>query len=156
MKLFTCQHCGQLLYFENTSCERCGRALGFLPEYTDLSALEPEGGLGGPLAAPARRYRACANAAYDACNWQVEADATPTICVSCRHNRTVPDLSVAEQLSRNGASCEFAKNRLIYTMLKLGPASIRPRPRTRARARFRFSGRSAGADGRCAAGDDRA
>ena len=23
MKLFKCQHCGQLLYFENTVCERC-------------------------------------------------------------------------------------------------------------------------------------
>ena len=45
MKLFTCQHCGQLLYFENTACERCGRALGFLPELTNLSALEPEGEL---------------------------------------------------------------------------------------------------------------
>ena len=32
MKLFTCQHCGQLLYFENTRCERCGHALGYLPE----------------------------------------------------------------------------------------------------------------------------
>jgi hypothetical protein len=25
MKLFECRHCGQLLYFENTRCERCGR-----------------------------------------------------------------------------------------------------------------------------------
>ena len=75
MKLFTCQHCGQLLYFENTGCERCGRALGFLPELATLSALEQEGELWRALAAPAKRYRACANAAYDACNWQVEADA---------------------------------------------------------------------------------
>ena len=26
MKLFECQHCGQLLYLENTRCERCGHA----------------------------------------------------------------------------------------------------------------------------------
>ena len=30
MKLFSCQGCGQLLYFENVRCENCGRALGYL------------------------------------------------------------------------------------------------------------------------------
>ena len=104
MKLFTCQHCGQLLYFENTGCERCGRALGFLPELATLSALEPDGELWRALAAPAKRYRACANAVYDACNWQVEADvrgrllrlvpAQPHRARTCRCPRT----------SRSGAS----------------------------------------------------
>jgi hypothetical protein len=58
-----------LLYFENTACERCGRALGFLPELTNLSALEPEGDLWRALAAPGTLYRACANVAYGTCNW---------------------------------------------------------------------------------------
>ena len=31
MKLFECQHCGQLLYFENTRCERCGHRAGLSP-----------------------------------------------------------------------------------------------------------------------------
>jgi hypothetical protein len=119
MKLFTCQHCGQLLYFENTSCERCGRVLGFLPEYMNLSAMEADGVLWRALAAPDRRYRACANAAYDACNWQVEADATSIYCISCRHNRMVPDLSVPDNVAK-WRKLEFAKNRLIYTILKLG------------------------------------
>ena len=119
MKLFTCQHCGQLLYFENTGCERCGRALGFLPELATLSALEQEGELWRALAAPAKRYRACANAIYDACNWQVEADAEGDYCVSCQHNRTVPDLSVAENVAQ-WRKLQLAKNRLMYTILKLG------------------------------------
>jgi hypothetical protein len=42
MQLFECQHCGQLLYFENTRCERCGHDLGYLPESSVLSALEWE------------------------------------------------------------------------------------------------------------------
>jgi hypothetical protein len=44
MKLFECQHCGQLLYFENTRCERCGHVLGYLPDREILSALTSEGG----------------------------------------------------------------------------------------------------------------
>ena len=43
MKLFKCQHCGQLLYFENTYCERCGHTLGFWPETVELLTLEKTG-----------------------------------------------------------------------------------------------------------------
>ena len=51
MKLFKCQNCGQVLYFENTHCEQCGHQLGFLPPAMTLSALEPDGDLWRPLAA---------------------------------------------------------------------------------------------------------
>jgi hypothetical protein len=43
MKLFKCQSCGQLLYFENTSCERCSHRLGYLPQAFTVSAAEPDG-----------------------------------------------------------------------------------------------------------------
>ena len=92
---------------------------GFLPELATLSALEQEGELWRALAAPAKRYRACANAIYDACNWQVEADAEAAYCASCQHNRTVPDLSVAENVAQ-WRKLQLAKNRLMYTILKLG------------------------------------
>ena len=53
MKLFSCQGCGQLLYFENVRCEACGRALGYLTDLTEISALDPiEGGGWTVLAAP--------------------------------------------------------------------------------------------------------
>ena len=35
MKLFQCQNCGQPLYFENTLCESCGLALGYLADARD-------------------------------------------------------------------------------------------------------------------------
>ena len=105
MKLFTCQHCGQLLYFENTGCERCGRALGFLPELATLSALEQEGELWRALAAPAKRYRACANAAYDACNWQVEADSEGRLLRRPAGTTAWCRTSRCPRTSRNGASC---------------------------------------------------
>ena len=46
MKLFACQACGQLLYFENIRCENCGRTLGYLPDLGTLSSLEPGSGGG--------------------------------------------------------------------------------------------------------------
>ena len=39
MKLFKCQYCGQLLYFENDKCEKCGRRLGYIASAETLSAL---------------------------------------------------------------------------------------------------------------------
>lgn len=49
MKLFECQICGQLLFFHNTRCERCGHALGYLPERSLLCALTAEGETAGAL-----------------------------------------------------------------------------------------------------------
>src|ERR1044072_316554 len=103
MKLFKCQHCGQLLYFENTLCERCSHRLGYLPEPNALSALEPEGDAWRALAASDRPYRFCAPAAS---------------CLACRHNRTVPDLS-QEQNLLPWRKLEIAKHRLFYTLLRL-------------------------------------
>ena len=40
MKLFECQNCGQLLYFENTGCERCGHVLGQVREVLEILVWE--------------------------------------------------------------------------------------------------------------------
>ena len=120
MKLFECQNCGQLLYFENTRCERCGHALGYLPEGAVLSALtEEDGGRWRPLIAPEQVYRFCANATHGACNWLVPADGPEAFCRACRHNRTIPDLGLPEHLLR-WRRLEAAKHRLIYGLLRLG------------------------------------
>jgi hypothetical protein len=119
MKLFECQNCGQLLYFENTRCERCGHVLGYLPESAVLSALTAEGGdRWRPLAAPEQVYRLCANATHDACNWLVPAGGPSAFCRACRHNRTIPDLGPPEHLLR-WQRLEAAKHRLIYGLLRL-------------------------------------
>jgi hypothetical protein len=120
MKLFECQHCGQLLYFENTRCERCGHVLGYLPDREILSALASEGGgRWYPLAAPEEHFGFCANAAYDACNWLVPAGGRDTYCRACRLNRTIPNLDVPENLLL-WQSLEAAKHRLVYGLLRLG------------------------------------
>ncbi|MGY4417020.1 hypothetical protein ACVWW4_008756 [Bradyrhizobium sp. LB7.1] len=43
MKLFVCQACDNVLYFENRACERCGHRVAFLPEKETMSAIEPDG-----------------------------------------------------------------------------------------------------------------
>jgi hypothetical protein len=118
MKLFICQHCAQLLYFENTRCEKCGHRLGYLPDATLVSALEPAGNAWQALADPGRPYRFCANAAYDACNWLVPDHSDDVYCKACRHNRTVPDLTCTANL-QPWRKLELAKHRLFYSMLRL-------------------------------------
>ena len=119
MQLFECQQCGQLLYFENTLCERCGHSLGYLPELSVLSALLPEGdGSWRPLVAPDRRSRFCANATHGACNWLVPAAGSKAFCDAYELNRTIPDLRVAGNLPR-WQRLEAAKHRLVYGLLRL-------------------------------------
>ena len=118
MRLFKCQNCGQLLYFENTRCESCGHPLGYLPWAMTVSALEPEGDLFRPLAAPAQPVRLCANAAENACNWLIPADSNATMCAACRHNRTIPDLSVPSNRPR-WQKLEAAKHHMFYSLLRL-------------------------------------
>ena len=73
MKLFRCQHCAQLLYFENYKCEKCGHSLGYIAEAETLSALEPEGDNWRALGFKKKLYRFCSNAQFNVCNWLIEA-----------------------------------------------------------------------------------
>ena len=45
MKLFRCQVCDNIIYFENRTCGRCGHRLGYVPELEIMAALEPGGGV---------------------------------------------------------------------------------------------------------------
>jgi hypothetical protein len=120
MKLFECQSCGQILYFENTRCERCGHILGYLPDRSVLSALTAKGGgRWRPLEVPAEEFRFCANAVHNVCNWLVPAGGMDAFCRACRLNRTIPDLEAAGNLLL-WQRLEAAKHRLVYGLLRLG------------------------------------
>ena len=118
MKLFRCQHCGQVLYFDNVRCEQCGHRLGYMPERTALSALEPDGQSWRPLATPGESRRLCDNAAHDACNWLVPPGSDDRFCTACRHNHVVPNLTLDANLLA-WRKLEWAKHRLFYTLLRL-------------------------------------
>ncbi len=126
MKLFECQNCGQPLYFENTRCEHCFAAVGYLPELGTLSALSEEGPLWRPMIRCEGLFRKCANAQQGACNWLVAADGASQFCVACQHNRTIPDLSNPQNLSR-WRKLEQAKHHLFYSLMRLR-LPLTPRP----------------------------
>ncbi|HET7541456.1 MAG TPA: putative zinc-binding peptidase [Polyangiaceae bacterium] len=126
MKLFTCSACKNVIFFENSQCTRCGHTLAYLADSGVLSALEqPTDGTAGawraldPAVAGAR-YRLCKNyTTYAVCNWAIPEEDEHELCLACRLNETIPDLSAASALA-SWQGLEIAKRRLVYTLLELG------------------------------------
>jgi hypothetical protein len=105
MKLFHCS-CGNALYFESFRCLRCEFDVGYDPMQDDM----------GP---PGRHRKLCANGTrHRVCNWLLPAASTDEFCLSCRLNRTIPDLRTEQNLLHWGLM-ESAKRRLIRTLLAL-------------------------------------
>ena len=69
------------------------------------------------MASPGASYRLCAG--HGACNWLVDAPSADTLCLSCRHNRTIPDPSVEANVLA-WRRIQRAKLRLFYSLLRLG------------------------------------
>ncbi|MGF1560700.1 MAG: putative zinc-binding metallopeptidase [Geminicoccaceae bacterium] len=119
MRLFACDYCGQLLYFENSACVRCGHAQGFDPSRLAMIALQPaDGEVFQSVATPAQSYRYCANAGYAACNWLIPAEDDSAYCQACALNRTIPDLDADNNLD-HWRKIELAKHRLVYALIRL-------------------------------------
>ena len=118
MKLFRCDHCSNVIYFENTVCEQCGHALGYWHAANMMVSLEPDGGAFTAPALPDRRFVYCANAAAGACNWLVahEPGGDP-YCRACRHNGIVPPMDDAAS-REHWQVIERAKKRLFYSLLR--------------------------------------
>lgn len=118
MKLFECHNCGQVLYFENRRCEKCGLALGYLHEMTAMSALTPAGGdRWRPMPEGRDEFRFCANAGHGVCNWLIRVDSPDTFCIACKLNRTVPNLETPGHLAL-WQRLETAKHRMVYGLLR--------------------------------------
>jgi hypothetical protein len=117
LKLFVCQGCGNVVYFENRFCGRCGQRLAFLPERVTLSVIEPRGERWHALAGGPEERVLCANAEYDACNWLTDTGSDERYCRACRHNGTIPDLSEPKNLAA-WRELEIAKHRLFYSLVR--------------------------------------
>ncbi len=97
------------LFFGNDRCIACGREVGFDPERMSVIALDDD-------TAPRR----CRNGVeHGACNWLVEAGAETPYCMSCRLNETIPRLTKPGNRER-WTALEYAKRRLLYSLLALG------------------------------------
>lgn len=122
MKIFHCDHCDQLIFFENVQCVHCERLLAYLPDLEVVGSLDKtaEGLWLSPLErAQGRRYRLCENyTKHNVCNWAIADDETNLLCQSCRLTRVIPDL--ASPANRESwYKLEAAKRRLVYTLVKL-------------------------------------
>ncbi len=122
MKIFHCDHCDQLVFFENTQCVSCGHLLAFLPDLFEIGSLEAAGQQlwQSPLAAARdRTYRLCQNyQTANVCNWAIPSDDGNPLCLSCRLTRLVPDLSQPGN-PEAWYRLEVAKRRLVYNALSL-------------------------------------
>jgi hypothetical protein len=120
MKVFHCDHCGQLLFFENVTCMRCGRALAYVSALREMTSLDrgPDDQWRSPISA--QPLRLCANYTnYNVCNWAVTAEDPDPLCRACRLTRTIPNLSRPGN-DRLWYALEVAKRRLVYTLDQLG------------------------------------
>ncbi|MCO6048860.1 putative zinc-binding metallopeptidase [Mesorhizobium sp. RP14(2022)] len=111
MKLFSCPHCRNRIYFENTSCLFCGNAVLYLP----LQRRFALPGRHGPFF--------CRNASECGCNWAAEEEGG--FCRACQLNSTIPDLGVSGNRER-WAKLEEAKRHLVYQLLGFG-LDVRPK-----------------------------
>lgn len=119
MKLFRCDHCSNVLYFENIRCEQCGHRLGYWHATNMLVSLENEDSHFIAPVLPGHRFAYCANAAHGACNWLVEHNpGSDPFCRACRHNELIPSTEDPTDLGR-WREIERAKKRLFYSLLRL-------------------------------------
>jgi hypothetical protein len=108
MQRFTCE-CGNVLFFGSSRCLKCSSDVGYDPQRGVMLRVKP----GGTM-------KRCDNGVkHSVCNWLLPASATAVLCVACRMNRTIPDLST-ERNRMLWARMEMAKRRLLYTLLRLG------------------------------------
>jgi hypothetical protein len=125
MRAFTCGVCGQLVFFENSACLRCGTRLGL--RWSDRELVTKPG------------QPPCANSNAIGCN--ALADTPGAFCFACTLTRTRPDdadglgrhaVRVSVQAKQNApddadghglsqwAEAERAKRRLIFELGELG------------------------------------
>ena len=118
MRLYTCDHCGQPVHFDNRACVKCGHILGFVPDRMAMHALfSDENNNWRLIADDSQAVRFCANAAMDICNWTVPSDSVENFCIACRYNRLVPNTGEPAGVDR-WRRISQAQRHLFYSFLR--------------------------------------
>jgi len=63
-------------------------------------------------------YKYCINAQQGNCNWLIPSNSIFSYCLACDLNRTIPPL-ISPQYKDRWDKIEFAKHRLVYSLLQL-------------------------------------
>ena len=113
------------MFFGNTRCVSCDAELGYDPDSATVWPLEPADDAGTYRLDgddSGRLYRRCANfGSAIACSWLIDAGEAERLqqCRSCRLDRTLPDLSQADN-QKLWARVESDKQRLVASLIALG------------------------------------
>jgi hypothetical protein len=122
VKVFHCDHCEALVFFENVRCVNCDHALAYLPDLQVIGSLTEAGDnlwTSPQQRGKGRKYRLCENyVKHNVCNWAVPADDANPLCRSCRLTRVIPDLGKPGN-QEAWYKLEAAKRRLVYSLLRL-------------------------------------
>ena len=117
MRRFWCD-CGHPLFFESIQCNHCGEDVGYDPQTGDMHTLRSATRTGSLFGSSAD-YQYCQNGLdYQVCNWMVPTELAGSLCLGCSFNRTIPDLSLPENMKR-WHLFEQAKKRLFYSLMSL-------------------------------------
>jgi hypothetical protein len=146
VRLFTCESCKGVLFFENSRCMTCNRPVGYCAEAARLVSL-PErtgadaGGVTVEVTVPGgkrEKFSRCKNfSEHDTCNWLVRAADNQPYCLSCRLTEVIPDLSDTKN-RKAWAEVESAKRRLLYTLRALQLPVLTKTEHAQAGLAFRF------------------
>lgn len=85
MKVFNCENCGQLIFFENTACFGCRQLLGFAPRQMRMQTFADEANDATlKRLTDLGRYRYCENYKLQACNWVIPLEENESFCKACQ------------------------------------------------------------------------
>jgi hypothetical protein len=113
MRTYSCDACANTLFFENDTCLKCGKKVGFRADAMTMATTD---------SAQANGVQPCRNwNDWNACNWFTAGAPLESggYCLACSFNEVVPDLGDPQRLAL-WTETERAKRRLIYTLLQLG------------------------------------
>ncbi|SFR96224.1 zinc-binding metallopeptidase family protein [Sphingomonas jatrophae] len=119
MAPFACPNCTRLLHFEARVCPNCTFTLGYDPASDRFLFLADNATKWRDGDGVEHELVVCGNNnQYEICNWLIPEEAQGGLCLACRHNRTIPDLT-GPQVPERWAKIEAAKRRMFHTLLKL-------------------------------------
>jgi hypothetical protein len=122
-RVYSCD-CGRTTFFRHSKCSACDAPLGYDPLTGESRTLVAGPGAGtwrlSDGGQSSRIYRRCVQSTSPTrCNWLVPVDDLSPACISCRLNRTIPDMDDADN-RRYLWAIEKAKRRLVSQLLALG------------------------------------
>lgn len=128
MRLFLCDDCGELVYFENNVCLNCQQQLAFDPATLAMTTIAPAEEIPNQWRpvdnSRIERFRRCDNdLQHNVCNWLIPADSDQTLCFACQFTEMIPNLFDAANKA-HWSKIETAKRRLLYTLMSLGLPTI--------------------------------